>query len=376
MYIEKLKVTNVRNLKAVELEPSQRFNFLEGLNGSGKTSLLESVYLLTLGRSFRTPKIKHVISKTAEECTVFSVICTDTFVRDNRESTISEGNCISVGLEKGRSNKTALRINGKNQSSFASLSKMAPVVVIAPEIDNLVDCQPDGRRKMLDWGVFHVEHRFHDIWKVVQRSLKQRNAVLRNGIKDQESLFSWSSILSDASEELNGLRQKYFLELLPYITVKFKYFGLDSDYSLSYYQGWKEGEKYHDILANSIKRDMERGYTSSGPHRADIKVLAAGDLAKDICSRGQKKLISIAIRMAQIEMLFQKEGKKCVVLLDDLNAELDIFNKKLVCDTLLETQSQVFVTCINCTDVYQYIPKDIKKMFHVERGKIVEAVVS
>ena len=361
MHIQKLHINNVRNLDTVELKLVSGFNFVEGLNGSGKTSLLEAIYLLTRGRSFRTSKIKNLISSTADECSVFSVF----------KST--ENNSIKVGLRKSRTAKTMLRIEGDNQTSFANISQLVPTIVVAPELGNLIDTSPDSRRKVLDWGLFHMEQSYHDKWKLTTHTIRQRNVLLRQKSRDKNLVSSWNRKLADISLEVTSMRNVYFSNLYPYLVRVFESLGLKEEYLISLYKGWNDPEDYYELLSVNQERDFERGYTSQGPHRADIKIKLEGKLAKDVCSRDQKKMISLAIRLAQIELLHNSIGKNCLLLIDDFAAELDHNNRKYVCDLLHKNNSQVFMTCIDVGAVENYVPKENKKLFHVKQGVLTES---
>jgi len=368
MYIKRLEILDVRNLQSIKIDPSKRFNLVEGLNGSGKTSLLEAIHLLSLGRSFRTPKIRNVISNQASKCTIFSVLCN---TQNDLGDRCDEGPGLRVGLEKIRDGKTILRINGESQKSFANLANIAPVQVIAPELDNLIDCTPEGRRQMLDWGVFHVEHSFHVLWKIIQKALRQRNALLRAKVRDG-TIHAWDIELIKAAEGLTQLRQQYTNDFCRYIDEMLIYFKFTDNVSLTFYQGWKADESFGDILNSNMDNDYERGFTAQGPHRADLRIRIDKYSAKDVCSRGQKKIISAAIKLAQIQMLKDKCGKNSVVLFDDLPSELDIDNRRIVCKVLDKMKSQVFITCVKASDLEEYIPDDIAKLFHVKHGTIKE----
>ena len=275
-----------------------------------------------------------------------------------------------VGLEKS-STRTCLRLNGSKQTSFVPLANLDPLQVIAPELINLIDGGPLVRRQMLDWGVFHVEHRFHDEWKLLQKSLRQRNALLRRGRNiDLAQLDAWDEKLVSVAEKLHSMRSHHFALFLPYVQQLLSSFEFSDDISFEYLSGWNNEADYREQLYQAREVDQLRGYTTIGPHKADIKIKLGNSLAKEICSRGQKKLLSSMLKLAQIQMLRELNNKTCLVLVDDLPSELDEKHCRLLCEILETMQSQVFVSCIESDDLVSYINMEESKLFHVEHGAL------
>src|SRR5690606_17108308 len=148
MPLKRLTVTAVRNLHPVTLHPSPRINIISGPNGSGKTSLLEAIHILGLARSFRSTRLQPVIQYQQDSCTVFG------------EVFLSGGNASKIGITRSRQADYDIRINGQNARSTAELAEVLPLQLINPDSFRLLEGAPKQRRQYLDWGVFHVEHRF------------------------------------------------------------------------------------------------------------------------------------------------------------------------------------------------------------------------
>src|SRR5271156_2642002 len=166
MSLRRLQVTDFRCLQSAAVDLDSRFTLISGANASGKTSLLEAIYVLGRGRSFRTRRLEHLIRRGSDRFVVFGEV--ESF--DRR---------VSLGVE-GSAAGVRARLSGAKVGSLAELALWLPVQIIDPEIHRLIEEGPSRRRRFLDWGVFHVEPRFVDDWQRFQQTLKQRNAALKS----------------------------------------------------------------------------------------------------------------------------------------------------------------------------------------------------
>ena len=207
MTIRKLTITDVRNVRSASLEPSADVNVFYGQNGSGKTSLLEAIHILGVARSFRTPKVKPVIRAGAEKMTVFGLIDPS----NGKQS-------LPVGVSKGLlDDNTLIRVAGETLYSSSELASLLPLLVINPDTFKLLEGSPGIRRNFIDWGVFHVKHdTFLPAWKSMQKALKQRNALLRQGRVSESELLVWNHEFVNAAEQVDILRKAHIEQLLPY----------------------------------------------------------------------------------------------------------------------------------------------------------------
>lgn len=355
MGLTRLEITNFRNLLTISLEPIAGLNIFYGENGSGKTSLLEAIYFLGLGRSFRHHLINRVINHEADRLSVFSMLC-------------SENNILTpVGLEKDRDGKTRIRVDGENIQSAVSLAKLLPIQLINPDSYYLLEVGSKHRRQFLDWGVFHVEHSFFPAWKRVQRILKQRNAALKTRVKLSE-IQLWDLELVEASTTLETLRKDYIDKLKPLFKQILSDLMQLSGVDLEYRCGWDTQRDLRDILRESISRDQQLGYTQFGPQRTDIKIYVNQHLAQDVLSRGQQKLLICALRLAQGLLLRQLTQQQCIYLIDDLAAELDAKHRRRIAEILVSLKSQIFVTAIEPGDINELLNMTETRMFQIDQG--------
>lgn len=357
MTLRHLHVSQLRNLKEVVLEISPGFNLFIGSNGSGKTSLLEAVYLLGRGRSFRTSLIRRIVQHDTDQLSVFG-----------RIQTISDSQ-IPLGLMKDKQGQTRMKVGGENIDSAAKLAELLPLQLINPDSYRLLDAGSKVRRQFMDWGVFHVEHSFFPLWQRIQRTLKQRNAALKSHWS-REQIRVWDQELIQESVEIHLLRQKYIEKLTPLVKDITDYLLAGFDLELRYHRGWNQEYDLATALDESWHRDVEQGYTHVGPHRADLKVYVDHIPAQDVLSRGQQKLLTSALQLAQGKLLRAERDISCLYLIDDLTAELDHEKRRAMKYILQTMNSQVFITSVCKEDLQDFIELPHSQMFHVERGAV------
>jgi DNA replication and repair protein RecF len=362
--IRRLEIAGVRNLTSVSLPLLSPINILYGDNGAGKTSVLEAIHLLSSAKSFRGHKLKPLINSDMESCVAFG------------EISLPGLGFQPVGVERFRSQAVpaVIRVSGQTVRSASALAENLPLQVISSDTFKLLEGSPSVRRQFMDWGVFHVEHQFHSVWKSAQRCLKQRNSLLRHGRIDDQQLAVWTQELVGLGEKLDYFRQCYFDLLMPvFETTLARLLDIDG-LSLKYYRGWDSDRSLGDVLSSNLARDREVGHTQTGPHRADLKLRYQSSNAADILSRGQQKLVVCALRVAQGYLLSQETGRSCVYLIDDLPSELDKDHRTALCGLLEELGCQVFVTCVDYNDLAGCWSVDAPvSMFHVEHGEIASS---
>lgn len=351
----------MRNLRQVRLENLARVNVLFGDNGSGKTSVLESIHLLAMARSFRGSSVRTLISHGDDHCTVYGKTDDD-----------GPGKGDSIGVQRNRAGEAQIRISGRTVRTVAELAEHLPLQVITSDSFALLTGPPGARRQYLDWGVFHVEHEFYNKWQTFQRCIKQRNKLLRRGKIDDQELGVWSRDLASAGTAIHQFREAYFHQLTPRFNDVMSRLapsleGLD----LHYRRGWDKALAYAEALAQGVSSDIEQGFTHTGPQRADIRVTVDGHSAADTLSRGQQKLVVCGLKLAQGQLMSDLNRGDCTYLVDDLPSELDEEHSQTVCRVLADLNSQVFITCVDQSEIRAVWPENMEfRVFHVEHGDI------
>lgn len=326
MKIAELTLQNFRKFSSCKFSFSERINVIQGPNGSGKTSLLESLYLLGTGHSFRTHEKKPLIKDGADSTVLFA-------------RTI-DGQTLS--MQKSLREATIAKINTEICASTSELAMFLPCQIFYQDLFHIIDAGPIVRRQLLDWGVFHVEPQFIHIWKEYRQALKQRNALLKQSASAIK-LEPWDSILDKRAEVIHQYRASYFKDL------NFKFQQILRELSelecqIFYYKGWdrkNEGKNLRTTLAENYHTDLKRQFTYYGAHHADIILHSPQLKAKEFFSRGQQKVIVFALKLAQSKLL----SAETLYLIDDLSAELDQDHLQKILMQINKSCDQFFITC-------------------------------
>jgi DNA replication and repair protein RecF len=358
--LRRLQVQNVRNLEQVSLANLKRINLFHGINGSGKTSLLEAVHLLLVGRPFRSNQLRPVLREGADHCVVFAELVDGDVTH-------------ALGMQRTRSDKPQIKLDGERLGSAAELVRLMPLQVLNADAFTLLTGGPGERREFMDWGLFHVEHEFYPVWQRARRALQQRNSLIRHGKIERPQLLLWSREYARYGEELDVWRRGHIAALAPLFRETLAGLSpvITERISVVYSRGWAKDAGLEALLVDGIERDVQQGYTRVGPHRADLRVLVGSGNAAEMLSRGQLKLVVAALRIAQARLLRERTGKSCLVLVDDLSAELDMRHRQELWRALAGLQTQVLITCIDKNELEGcWTDADPPAMFHVEHGVV------
>ena len=356
MSIDQLSITNFRNISQININPAPRFNIFYGQNASGKTSLLEAIYYLGLGRSFRTYQAGRIIQHNTPAFSIFAQLKEDNTL-------------IPMGIERELDGSRRIRMDGEALNTLSLLAKKLPLQLISTESYRYFCDGPKPRRQFLNWGVFHVEQCFYPAWQQLQQTLKQRNAALKNKAHYDE-IRAWDAQLGETADTIDHLRSKYVGALIRILYELLKSLLGDHEFKLIYSKGWRKNESLEAILKTVFYRDLQLGYTQHGPQRADLQLFIGDTPAQDYLSQGQQKLASYALRLAQGLLMQQETGKSPIYLIDDLPSELDIEKRHRIIDVLLKLEAQIFITGIDEDDFEEIIPIPNTQLFHVEQGNV------
>lgn len=349
MSLVELTVEDLRCLQRVELVLDPRHNLIWGGNGSGKTSLLEAIFVLGRGRSFRTRNSERLIRHGQSRLTVFG-----------RTDGVPAQ---AVGVQVAKAGGTTARINGANAASLTELSQSFPVQVIDPGVHKLVEEGGFRRRRWMDWAVFHVEQGFAELWVRYARAVKQRNAALRHQPTQAPAWDPEVARLGELIAEARGrmLDQMHSVWRPAVLALS----GLEVE--LHYSRGWSHDVPLAHALVVSRARDHSKGLTHLGPHRADVLVRLGGRPAREVLSRGQQKLVAIAMTLVQIQLLKERTATTPTLLLDDPAAELDGPHLLRFIEEVQRLECQLVLTSLQPhLDVFGRP----ERVFHVEQGSI------
>lgn len=353
MNIELLRIAGLRCFSETAMTLGPGINVFTGDNGAGKTSVLEAVFLLSHGRSFRSGAKDALLQRGASGLSIFA------------EMRHADGRLARLGL-----GRTGARWEGRVDGIAASLGQLVhecAVVCFDPGSHALISGGAEERRRYLDWGVFHVEHQFLSTWRRYQRALKQRNSLLRIYPVADEALFlPWEAELGVTAQQIDQQRQSYLEMLRPRLARSAEgLLGELGNLELRYRRGWADDLDLAAQLSSQRSRDVARGHTNLGVHRADWSIAFENAPLREHLSRGQGKLVALACMLAQAELYAEHHGDWPVVCLDDLASELDQSHQGAVISQLSAANAQILLTGTELPLAMQGLPAHV---FHVEQG--------
>lgn len=357
MKIDALEISDLRIIERLMLEPAAGLNMIQGGNGAGKTSILEAIYLAGRGRSFRHTSSGPMIRRGADATTVVLRLSDKMRHRAHR-----------LGIRRGRK-AFECRLDGDDVTKRSTLAETMPVQWLGSQPQQFLDRGPDVRRRFFDMGMFHVEQDYLSLYAEFSRTLKQRNAALKTGSPD--TVLAWNKQFANAGEALHRRREDFVDSLLKAAAHQVTKWELDFDIEYRYRRGWSQDDSLDEELVRKLDLDLRMGFTSVGPHRAEVELLTADNaaLAERTLSRGQQKMLVIALNLAVLDLIGESGRSLPVVLVDDLGAELDDGNRRKVLDAFDKRSVQVFITAISEKGP---LSERAQKVFHVEQGGLVQ----
>lgn len=352
MRIDLLRAHRLRCFDALEIAPGPRLNWLVGPNGAGKTTVLEAVYLLSHGHSFRAGARNALTQRDQAGFDLFAELSR----KDSRHR---------LGLAR-HEGEWRVHIDGEPRTTLSPLLELCAVVCFEPGSHALITGAAEQRRRFLDWGVFHVEHRSLEWWREYRRALRQRNALLKQG-GDADQFGFWETALGSLGARIDEARRAYFDKLQQHVS------GLSSTLlpelgapRLSFRGGWNREQPLGDVLAEHRAQDLIRGHTRLGPHHADWRLEFEQAPGREFLSRGQTKLAALACVLAQAAVFAEQRGEWPLLCLDDLTSELDEAHQRAVLEWVAERPTQVWLTATQPSNP----GPDRAERFHVEHGTV------
>jgi DNA replication and repair protein RecF len=347
MALERLRLERLRCIDTADLELHPRVNFLFGANGAGKTTVLEAVYLIGRGRSFRTRVSRRLVQRGAASGLAVGDVAT---ARGRHR----------VGVELSRSGRD-IRLDGKPVRRASELAEWLPVHVIDPGLHALIDGGPSVRRRFVDWGVFHVEHAYLAKWRHYRRVLGQRNAAVKSDA-GAKIVDVWTEQLASLGEEVTAMRERY-VEQLALRAAPIAGRLLGEPVTIDYRRGWPGRQG----LGEALELERRGGLTEVGPHRADLEIGLREGAVRNEASRGQQKLVAASLILAQVELAAASLDSPGILLVDEPAAELDAAGVARLRAELERMTAQTILTGLAA----ELLPPVAgARVFHVEQGRV------
>ncbi|MDD2851241.1 MAG: DNA replication/repair protein RecF [Desulfuromonadaceae bacterium] len=361
MQLRSVVIAGFRNIDSAQFEPGERFNLLYGKNGQGKTNVLEAMYLLGSPRSFRTARLPELVGHGEHQARIHGSV-----ISGGSESLLSlviETAGRKVGLD-GKAVHKASELHGKLNA-----------VVFSPDDTGMVRMGPESRRRYLDRMVYMGDIGYLHCWHSYQRILKQRNHLLKNS--DRTGLDIWTEKLAETGAEVIERRFGFVAVLDRKLQMYYATIAGGGEMSrISYHPTGVESKNREQIrvelltLFKQQQRSDERyGTTTSGPHRDDLTFLLDDRPLKAFGSQGQQKSFVLALKMAEMDNLYDTFGESPLLLLDDMSSELDADRNNNLMEFLTTRNIQVFITTTDRSPALLDAAPHCA-VFHVEDGNL------
>ena len=362
MYIKNIKLKDFRNYDTLELDFNSKVNFILGQNAQGKTNLLESIYITSIGRSFRTGRDSEMIGFKKNISRVYEEISKD-------------GIDGSVEIIIDRAGKKFAKLDGVKIKKASELLKNVYIVIFSPEDLKIVKEEPEKRRKFIDRELCQIKPSYYDSISNYKKVLLQRNSYLKEDNIEPSILDIWDIQLAKyGSRVMNGRND--FIEKLNNISSEIhrNITGGKENLKLKYvphtehFNDISKQEDYlFDTLKNSRDNDLRQRTTTKGPHKDDLEFYIDGINARNFGSQGQQRTCALSLKLAEISIIEEETGEKPILLLDDVMSELDSFRQKFLVKSLEDVQ--LFITT---TEMQESLLNEFpeKTVFYVNNGTI------
>jgi DNA replication and repair protein RecF len=356
MLLETLRIERLRALASVAIDLAPGLNLFTGGNGAGKTSVLEAVHLLSHARSFREGSRDALIQRGASELTVFGLVRR------------GGGQRHRLGLRRTAIGSEG-RIDEQPAPNLGALLRHCAVICFEPGSHALISGASEGRRRFLDWLLFHVEPGFLEVWRAYQRALRQRNAALRVRA-DDATLGAWECAMAEAGSLLATQRETWIARLEPGVAALASALLPELGTPMLRQQsGWSREQSLQEALEQARPRDRVLGHSRRGPHRADWSLGFERAPDRAHLSRGQEKAAALVCLLALARLYGECLGEPPIFLLDDFASELDAAHQERVAAELARLGGQVLVTGVEAPCALADWPAP-RRSFHVEQGRV------
>lgn len=377
MVLETLNILNYRNIRTAELSFAEKLNCFVGLNGQGKTNILDAIYMLSFAKSAYTSQDSLNITHGEDIAMVQGV-----YKGQHNELQSTEGFTISCGLRRGV--KKQFKRDKKDYKRLIDHIGLIPLVMISPTDQHLIEEGSDERRRFMDAVISQLDRRYLDSLTTYNALLKQRNALLKQYAEALEpphdllEVLEWQMV--PLAEYIHQARKLFFEHFNPYFQQVFLYIanGQTDKNSATEICTLRYISQLHErnlteAYLKTRQRDIILGWTSQGPHKDDLEMLLGEYPLKQVGSQGQQRTFVLAMKLAQALYLSNKGNRELpILLLDDIFDRLDSTRVERIVEMVQRPEfGQIFITDTDrqhLTDIVQ--PSESAKIFYVDNGHI------
>ena len=354
MWIEDLKISNFRNYANQEIKLNKNLNIFYGENAQGKTNIIESIFLCSMGKSFRAKKDKEMIKLDEDSCSVEVE-----YEKSDREGKIK----IEIG------NKKNIFVNDIKIKRLSELLGKINIVIFTPDDIEIIKGGPDQRRKFLDIMISQLRPNYIHILSLYQKTIEQRNNYLKQikeEQKDENLLEIWDEKLAEYAIKICEYRKEFIEKLKPKMEKLHKEITNNKEeIKIEYVTECLDKKIYLDLLKERRKLDILKGFTTKGVHRDDFVIYINGRQLNVYGSQGQQRTSILTLKLAELNLIYDEIGEYPILLLDDFMSELDKSRRESLVQHIKETQ--VIITCTDklALENFEYLE------YNVKEGKII-----
>ena len=353
MYIERIKLNNFRNYKQLDLELNKNLNIIYGDNAQGKTNILESIFLCSFGKSFRTTKEKEMIMFNEDKCLVEVY-----YQKSDRDGKIK----IEIG------NKKQISLNGIKLKKLSELLGNMNIVIFTPEDINILREGPVKRRRFLDIMIGQLRPNYVYNLNMYLKTIEQRNNYLRQ-IRDegkQENLIEiWDEKLADYGEKVYEYRKEFIEKIANKINVIHSKITEEKEcLKIEYVSNCENKNDYLKLLKERRKLDIIKGFTTKGVHRDDFMIYINNREVSTYGSQGQNRTVILSLKLAELNVIYDEISEYPILLLDDFMSELDEKRRKNFLNNIKNTQ-----VILTGTEQIQ-LPDLDYNLYNIKKGEV------
>ena len=362
MYFSEIELTDFRNYEYQKIDFHKKVNIIIGENAQGKTNVLEGLYIMSLGKSFRTSKDSEMIKFGKELARVKTLS-----VKDDRELSVE------IAIIK---NKKSIKVDGVKIKKTSELLENVYLVIFSPDDLKIVKDEPEKRRKFIDRELCQLKPVYYDNLSRYKKALNQRNFLLKEDRPDPGMLDIWDYELASYGAKLIIERERFCRKLNEISKAIHKdltfereelYVSYESDIEVCQDDISAQREIFLKVLRETREKDIYRRTTTKGPHRDDLKIEIDGLDVRSFGSQGQQRSAALSLKLAEIKLIKEETGENPVLLLDDVLSELDRVRQRQLLTSFEDIQ--IFITTTELTDeLRQQLPDH--QVFVVEKGSV------
>lgn len=359
MYIKEIQLKDFRNYESLSVKFNEKVNLFLGPNAQGKTNLLESLYITSMGKSFRTVKDRDMIRFGTD----FFRIKVTAFREEE----------LVVEIAVNREGKKGIKIDGVKAKKLSQLLEHIYMVVFSPEDLRIVKDEPEKRRKFMDRELCQIRPSYYSSLNQYRKTLMQRNAYLKEFQIDETILDIWDSKLSEYGSRIIAQRDAFVKKVN---TISQEIHGeitnhkekLQVVYEPSIRPCENLREAFYEAMKKNRQSDLKKRTTGRGPHKDDLKLSANGIDIRSFGSQGQQRTAALSLKLSEIKLIQEEIGESPILLLDDVLSELDQQRQNYLINSLSDIQT--FITTTELSKEVEQCLGNIRS-FHIEKGDII-----